>query len=677
MSLADTGKLSYGGFEFDALYATRMNGGVEYDRAKRKPKYLKLVLEVDALVTADGYFPNSTAPVTGIATVMDDILEKLTSPGGELLYEGKGFGGRGLHVNGASPVKDVVWGPKPTLVTFQPLGSSLSANVTWRVETCIPYCRDSAFYNVLLAFNWTASLGFQSDRYMTYAIKGELEIAQPASGPRVDLEQFRPLTEPPLGSLLFQPTRTEFNYNDDKRILTFDYAYDELAPGGLPTNCSKASGRYAVRSSSDAVVLNAKWIGSLAATYTVRPDAPRREAFYRFLSLYDSVMRRWDRNTGLFNRRFSGPLTPALQVIREFDFETGLYQDSKTSSFSMSWMFVSYLQDILAASSIWTKVADADPALWQASMADINGYTNWGGYALFPSADVLVDACDRIGPPNEADKELSLLNRERTITNLRLRRDAANLRGLSTGTTIKQNPLLNGAMMRDDFLDPDNGQTPETRFVMAAIPDPRASWLEYENTLIVDLDTGMVVHKSLPQENYDVDDLGTVDAYATSMPAYKSPTGGMNTISESGQSDFAQRAATSTFTIKLRGYAKRAGYQVPVPKLVSFGGVTPTLLRQRVTSPEPVANYSGIPIFARAWEMTYQLTAPPTSQQLAPQNPAQRIAANTKPTRVMAPVSVPETERTTGTILTAFTNPTLRAAGVHLPTGILPTGIVR
>src|SRR5262249_41004298 len=71
---------------------------------------------------------------------------QLTKPGGKLIYDGRGFGGFTINVPGGGGVRDVVWGPKPQILSFKPLGGpGLAAEITWQVEVGVPECASASY----------------------------------------------------------------------------------------------------------------------------------------------------------------------------------------------------------------------------------------------------------------------------------------------------------------------------------------------------------------------------------------------------------------------------------------------------------------------------------------------------------------------------------------------------
>ena len=93
------------------------------------------------------------------------------------------------------------------------------------------------------------------------------------------------------------------------------------------------------------------------------------------------------------------------------------------------------------------------------------------------------------------------------------------------------------------------------------------------------------------------------------------------------------------------GWARRAGYQIPIPKLVTVAGVqavphdeVPQEAFNRI-----IGNLSGIPLWFARWQLWYTTAVPPRAAQDPPTELASHIGARAPlPTGVQVPVSIPD-----------------------------------
>jgi hypothetical protein len=86
--------------------------------------------------------------------------------------------------------------------------------------------------------------------------------------------------------------------------------------------------------------------------------------------------------------------------------------------------------------------------------------------------------------------------------------------------------------------------------------------------------------------------------------------------------DYAQTRGTPSYRVWLRGYAIRAGYDVPIPALDTLGGVK-AVWAGGISRGGFKKNVGGVPVFARNWCQEYILLQAPTQAIVTPANPAE------------------------------------------------------
>ncbi len=465
-SVPDVGLLEYNGCTFGPLFETKISGKIVHDEANRTTKFMEYTLE------ADGYVTLPAGPAAAdINPCMSVLRSLLTQQAGALTYRGRGFdlvvnaGGGGVVRAGAvltgPAVKiagwDVAWGPVPEIIEFQPLGAGNSAKVQWKVVVRIPEVAQKGAG--LLQFNYETTVSYGEDGFSTLSMRGVLEVAMTRGGVKnrsvnLTADDYRnrltPLILDGIDLSIFRVMRREFSVSRDKRTLTWDVAAEERPHMDPPVDCTVARGSYSVKPAKSGMGL-VLWLCTLKATYTVRPGAPRRTAWYAFLAMLRLRMNqsRFGVLAGLtepepakkagFLKRFGvgaggaligylgsgGPFNPAAPYIAfgtaagalalinsdtpakggtehagrkcwliDFSIDEGLYLDSKTISFSATWRLQTLISHILLASGIWTKVPEKDANrnnLWAMSMKNISGAESWLENRLDPNLDVIVD----------------------------------------------------------------------------------------------------------------------------------------------------------------------------------------------------------------------------------------------------------------------------------------------
>ncbi len=320
-TLPSVGTLSYNGCVFSPLFATNVSGEAIKDEARRTVMYMRYVITVDGYVT----LPTNE---TSINPNTANMRRLLTAQAGELIYRGRGCD---INVNIGGDVRnDVVWGPVPELLEFQPLGGEASAKVQWRVTVCVteikppatggggggnilqPINRPPDFDGTkqgggigagvgglaklggMLQFNYETTVSYGEDGFCALAVRGVLEIpltrtpsqrirtlSQTADEFRTQIDA-RVMTGIDLSR--FRMVRRNFHLSRDKRILTWDFGAEERPYMDIPPDCTIARGTYSVRPARSGMGL-VSWLCTLRATYTVRNDRPRRTAWEAFLLL--------------------------------------------------------------------------------------------------------------------------------------------------------------------------------------------------------------------------------------------------------------------------------------------------------------------------------------------------------------------------------------------------------
>lgn len=207
-----------------------------------------------------------------------------------------------------------------------------------------------------------------------------------------------------------------------------------------------------------------------------------------------------------------------------------------------------------------------------------------------------------------------------------------------------------GASAYPGVANVDDGTYIEQGFTLPWVRSKEFSWVDYRCTLEVFLDPGTALHKPLPQgapqqdATYpplaSIDSLGSVDVYDNQM---NSQTGGVHTKGVFDFQDIVQRMASSTYRFLLRGWALRAGYQIPIPKLVSVAGVPAIPAEYQHGFNDLVGNYSGIPLWFARWELWYYVVVPPYQDAVPPTNLARHITATEQvPDDIIVPASQPD-----------------------------------
>lgn len=214
---------------------------------------------------------------------------------------------------------------------------------------------------------------------------------------------------------------------------------------------------------------------------------------------------------------------------------------------------------------------------------------------------------------------------------------------------FKNNNVASGAAIRDQFqigrANVDGGQVVEREVLLPFPQDPAATWLYYDCTVGVMLDSGIVVHHRLPQVNNTYDTLSSCDINDANID--KLTAGGVNLSCKDQYADIVQRMGHARYWFRLWGQALRVVYQVPIPGIKTIGGQTaipydknPQWAFNRIF---PGGNFSGVILWHAQWSLWYTIATPPNKNDA----PAVDVAAHIRgdapvPKGVQAPFSQPD-----------------------------------
>lgn len=164
-----------------------------------------------------------------------------------------------------------------------------------------------------------------------------------------------------------------------------------------------------------------------------------------------------------------------------------------------------------------------------------------------------------------------------------------------------------------------------------------ASYLYYDCTVGVMLDSGIAVHNRLPQVNNLPDTLSSMFIDDNIFETITDK--GVNLKGSDQYTDIVQRMGHSRYWFRMWGQALRIGYTVPIPGMKTIGGVpaipydmNPQWGFNRIL---PGANYSGLVLWHAQWSLWYTTLVPPNNQNLPAIDLMGHITGEQKPPSVL------------------------------------------
>ena len=276
-----TARVSYGNVEFRRPSKVTISATPVKDDDQATIRYTRYEIQVDAVVEAG-------LDVTLDAT-MTELRRALTRPGNELIVEDTGFGLIHVKASGlqdeqeaGQPVatQDVMGGPFPELLSFEPLGGSRSAQISWRVVASFNDCEYAKRRNIL-SYSYTITTDIDSKGLTTRSVSGSVVMVPKRIGRSIKstAEKYRyliPVKVPPG----FRRESQSFRLSPDRTTLSFDVRDTEIdSPNAYPAGVADIDATHSLswnRSRS------ASATGTISATITLIPGQPRSRAYEAF-----------------------------------------------------------------------------------------------------------------------------------------------------------------------------------------------------------------------------------------------------------------------------------------------------------------------------------------------------------------------------------------------------------
>jgi len=349
-----------------------------YDDAGRSITHLSGVVDIrtDLLGTSES---NSS-------TQADTIRQKLEEPGKALSIKGMGAG------FSVDPV-DIVGGPKPQVIGWNPVGGERAWEVVWRCEFNFKPSDSSAGFGDLdwKAFNFQNSWSNDFEGQCTRTITGYVDLPQKvqAGGKhRVAAEVRRKIKHlVPDG---FRLTENGFRENLAKNRIDFTFTIDQFNAEAFPAGITAATGVYGIDGTGLALIRGSATMGM---TLTTAPGVSKRRALEVFLEYVNqqAAHLRGGAATG-GSLADAGGASRAV-ILASFRVQHQLW--TRTTSFSASYTLTASLASLMADGHVWSPVPGSNYQQWKASIEPLWDNTGNAGLTAHPEEDIIIDINDK------------------------------------------------------------------------------------------------------------------------------------------------------------------------------------------------------------------------------------------------------------------------------------------
>lgn len=374
VGLTEAGIVSYNGYTFDGAFRATISGRDVYDQSGRVVMYTEYTLDVHAII-ADSTF--------GSDVEMAEIHQKLTHSGQELRIESKGFGNP-VRAGGAFK-RDVMFGPMPQVISWEPIGTTLACQIHWQCVFHLKEC-GQAVSNVrgALAVNYAIDVDIDEFGNTTRTISGHILFVNNRIG--------RAITETPESFLravnavvpLGFKRRSRHHYNEAKNRVDFQLIDTEIGThhNAFPEYMSDASARHRVSWGRQS---GFKLRNSLSIRLTPRADISQTTCWLIALTMFEKRIAKQ-------KAALSSDGKPGVVLLQSFSIEEDGF--GRPVSCDFEWTHLHCLKKFIDDTGLFTPLVDNDWIKWRTSMANwshnVRGNAKW---QMLTSDDVVVDLC--------------------------------------------------------------------------------------------------------------------------------------------------------------------------------------------------------------------------------------------------------------------------------------------
>ncbi len=606
---------SYNGITFPVSIKTQIKEKPIESGDGRVIKYSTITINVSGYITM-----NEAGNLTTLDALMRTWRTSLQKNGKTLTYINKGYG-VDLTINavGGGGVRDVAMGPKAGEFTWTPMGGApvgcFAASFNWSVSATIPECTSAHYIpasGIFSEISFTVAYAQDEAGLTTVTTTGTIEIPLSLQSNNTLSNNVDQFFRDAIAAVPNNFIRTaQRQISADRRTCTFTLT-DKQIEVCYPNDVVLIDAEHRVRDmgSQSQWGVGVRWDCSLSGTVRMSPTAPKSLALTRFWNIVLDRIKQ-TRNTAGLNANGTPTGNNCVVTWPMLEMAETLFKNQSRFSVRYKILNGATLRNILQASAIWKGIPGTNFGVWAGSLsgnAQKQGGVLSPAPAFAPADEVIVDVCntvaDDVGGGDWGDGQSSP-GREAAL--------AADAALIAAAEPITFMEGVDGDAGGGDWGTPGalgfgggtsisgpTGGTSSGTDSGVIVPSATGSWMAWTCSVQRQVDHHVIRHKPLSgtvtYDSLPFDPLNLAQTQNdTSKPGFK--------VSAS-VADIIQQTSSPSVTLLLTGSAIRLGYRANPPKLVSFGGTTPTLKRELVRETELSAD-GGLIVYRTDWELTY------------------------------------------------------------------------
>ena len=542
----------------DYTFTDRSNYSIDeqyiYDDSGNTVVATRFVLQVKTIVTSEPSAPMAfDNDVYNSGSEMHLLRQRLSKPGCILKIEHDGFYSGPVEINGYSNTQDVSWGPLPRVLSWNPIGHTISAEVVWECEfqVAIAHGRgDETRARGLKSMNIATSFQIDDRGYTTIRHNGYMEVAltrrQGGNEIRDTIDNYRKLLT------IIRPDgfkrQVSWDIAPDFKRASFTVIDTEISsPFAWPADVIDIQATHRAgwaRGGGMARVMN-----TISASIELAPGIPKGRAWQIFSSIVA--------------RRKAASDKPVF--IQSIEVNEEIFQNRISFQCGYYLLTDAPMVDLFRITGIFQ---------------DPNGYdgtnTNYWQYWTETTA--------RLHPFQNGPSD-------RGYANIPQQHNAWKLVDLSTNI-----PGYAGAVVRK--LPPAQMLPPQP--LCNQLPLPENSWVAFD------------AHWEYQDNSRHFNDV-TLAPNDVNHGAFDSRARASDIPGVNGSTRRFAEDQAAPFNLIWKGYAERIGYEIPRPGVWNVNGKRYVPVGRGRFVQKFMGNYFCLPKYAASWVQEYEILEPPTS----------------------------------------------------------------